>query len=168
MERSWNCHLRWGSELYPRVCLGQWEAGMMAARPIRGQNAAEVSGLNAATAKPLSPSFHHTCISLCTRKVSSFQDGKRRDKWRMDDSVCKSSHILNLKCTENISFLFSFAQSSDIVRMYRSWDFWIWVLGVYSILEEYLIKLIWFKALSGIKINKTNLYLVIFVSSLFY
>ena len=122
MERSWNCHLRWGSELYPRVCLGQWEAGMMAARPIRGQNAAEVSGLNAATAKPLSPSFHHTCISLCTRKVSSFQDGKRRDKRRMDDSVCKSSHILNLKCTENISFLFSLAQSSDIVRMYRSLD----------------------------------------------
>ena len=124
MERSWNCHLRWGSELYPRACLGQWEAGTMAAWPIRGQNAAEVSGLNAATAKPLSPSFHHTCISLCTRKVSSFQDGKRRDKWRMDDSVCKSSHILDLKCTENISFLFSFAQSSVLVRMYRSLDFY--------------------------------------------
>ena len=23
MERSWNCHLRWRSELYPYICLGQ-------------------------------------------------------------------------------------------------------------------------------------------------
>ena len=67
--------------------------------------------LNAAQLSPCLP-VSITLASLCTIKVSSFQDGKRRDKWRMDDSVCKSSNILNLECIQKIVFLLFFPQSS--------------------------------------------------------
>ena len=101
-------------------------------RPIRGRNneclaneRTEYSDksptLNAATAKPcLLVSI--TLASLCTIKVSSFQDGKRRDKWRMDDSVCKSSNILNLECIQKFLPLLLLPLHGKSHRPQTNWE----------------------------------------------